>query len=57
MTSAEFERGALDEAGVSLLAGTSFGAYGEGYARISFANSQANIREALARLARWLASR
>ena len=57
MTSAEFERGALDEAGVSLLAGTSFGAYGEGYARISFANSQANIREALDRLARWLASR
>ena len=57
MTSAEFERGALDEAGVSLLAGTSFGAYGEGYARISFANSQANIREALARLERWLAAR
>ncbi len=57
MTSAEFERGALDDTGVSLLAGTSFGAYGEGYARISFANSQANIREALARLARWLASR
>ena len=57
MTSAEFERGALDEAGVSLLAGTSFGAYGEGYARISFANSQANIREALDRLARWLAAR
>ena len=28
MTSAEFERGALDEARVSLLAGTSFGAYG-----------------------------
>ena len=57
MTSAEFERAALDEAGVSLLAGTSFGAYGEGCARISFANSQANIREALARLHRWLASR
>ena len=57
MTSAEFERGALDEAGVSLLAGTSFGAYGEGYVRISFANSQANIREALARLQRWLAER
>ena len=57
MTSAEFERGALDEAGVSLLAGTSFGAYGEGYVRLSFANSQANIREALARLQRWLAER
>ena len=57
MTSAEFERGALDEAGVSLLAGTSFGAYGEGCVRLSFANSQANIREALARLQRWLAPR
>ena len=57
MTSAEFERGALDEAGVSLLAGTSFGAYGEGCARISFANSQANIREALHRLDRWLGGR
>ena len=54
MTSGEFERGALQEAGVSLLAGTSFGEYGEGYVRISFANSQENIREALDRLGRWL---
>ncbi len=57
MTSSEFERGALQDAGVSLLAGTSFGEYGEGYVRISFANSQENIREALNRLGRWLAER
>jgi aspartate aminotransferase len=54
LTSEDFERHALYEAGVSLLAGTSFGAEGQGYVRLSFANSQENIREALARLAVWL---
>ena len=54
MSSSDFERGALQEAGVSLLSGTAFGRYGEGYVRISFANSQSNIREALARIGRWL---
>ncbi len=55
LSSGEFERRVLDEAGVSLLSGTSFGKFGEGYARISFANSQDNIREALSRLGAWLA--
>ena len=55
LSSGEFERRALDEAGVSLLSGTSFGKFGEGYARISFANSQDNIREALSRLGVWMA--
>ena len=55
LSSGEFERRVLDEAGVSLLSGTSFGEFGEGYARISFANSQDNIREALSRLGSWLA--
>ena len=54
MSSSDFERGALQEAGVSLLSGTAFGRYGEGYVRISFANSQPNIREALSRIGRWL---
>ena len=54
MSSSDFERGALQEAGVSLLSGTAFGRYGEGYVRISFANSQSNIREALSRIGRWL---
>jgi aspartate/methionine/tyrosine aminotransferase len=38
----------LEEAGVAMLAGTAFGEHGEGYMRVSYANSQANIREALA---------
>lgn len=42
----------LNEAGVSLLAGTAFGKAGEGYLRLSYANSLANIEEALDRIAR-----
>ena len=38
----------LDEAGVAVLAGTSFGSYGEGYLRLSYANSLENIEAALA---------
>ena len=37
----------LEEAGVATLAGTAFGAFGEGYLRLSYANSQDNIRKAL----------
>ncbi|MEX2431613.1 MAG: pyridoxal phosphate-dependent aminotransferase [Dehalococcoidia bacterium] len=55
LTSEEFERRLLHEAGVSLLAGTSFGEYGQGYVRISFANTQDNIREALHRMNAFLA--
>ena len=53
-TSQEFEQSLLQDTGVSVLAGTSFGAFGEGYVRISFANSQENIREALRRMEGWL---
>jgi aspartate/methionine/tyrosine aminotransferase len=38
----------LSEAGVAVLAGTAFGAYGEGYLRLSYANSLENIAEAIA---------
>ncbi|MEJ1112323.1 MULTISPECIES: pyridoxal phosphate-dependent aminotransferase [unclassified Kribbella] len=38
----------LEEAGVACLPGTSFGAYGEGHLRFSYANSIENIRRALA---------
>jgi aspartate aminotransferase len=38
----------LSEAGVAVLAGTAFGAYGDGYLRFSYANSLENIHEALA---------
>jgi aspartate/methionine/tyrosine aminotransferase len=44
----------LEQAGVALLPGTSFGQYGEGYLRLSFANSMENIRMALARMAKAL---
>jgi aspartate/methionine/tyrosine aminotransferase len=54
LSSDVFERRLLDEAGVSVLSGTSFGAFGEGYVRISFANSQTNILEALSRIGTWL---
>lgn len=37
----------LDEAGVAVLSGTSFGRYGEGFVRISYANSLENIKEGL----------
>lgn len=40
----------LEEAGVALLAGTAFGNGGDGYLRISYANSLENIREALERI-------
>ena len=40
----------LDEAGVALLPGTSFGEYGEGYLRLCFANSMENLEKALQRI-------
>lgn len=40
----------LNEAGVACLSGTSFGEYGEGYLRFSYANSLENIRKALHRI-------
>jgi aspartate aminotransferase len=40
----------LQEVGVSVLAGTAFGHLGTDHIRISYANSQANISEALARI-------
>lgn len=40
----------LDEAGVATVAGTSFGAWGEGFLRFSYVNSAENIVEAMARI-------
>ncbi len=40
----------LDDAGVAVLPGTAFGKFGDGYLRLSYANSLENIREALARM-------
>ena len=50
LSSKEFAEKAMYEAGVALLAGTAFGSFGDGYVRISFANSQENLREAIQRL-------
>jgi aspartate aminotransferase len=44
----------LNETGVALVSGTSFGDQGEGYIRFSYANSIANIEEATLRIARFL---
>jgi aspartate/methionine/tyrosine aminotransferase len=46
----------LDEAGVATIAGTSFGAFGEGYLRFSYANSREAIAEAIERIRRLLES-
>ncbi len=43
----------LNEAGVATLAGTAFGAAGEGYLRLSYANSLANLQTALTRIGLW----
>jgi aspartate/methionine/tyrosine aminotransferase len=48
--SQEFQDRALAEAKVALLSGTSFGENGEGYVRLSYANSQKNILSAIERL-------
>ena len=40
----------LNEAGVATIAGTSFGAHGEGYIRFSYANSTENIEAAIERI-------
>jgi len=40
----------LNKAGVAVLSGPAFGEYGEGYLRISFANSVENIQKAMRRI-------
>lgn len=50
LSSDQFERRALDEAGVASLSGAGFGRYGEGYVRFSYANSVENLEKAIARL-------
>jgi aspartate aminotransferase len=46
----------LEEAGVATLSGTAFGASGDGFLRISYANSPENLHEGLARIAAFLGS-
>ena len=49
-TSNELADYLLQEAGVAVLSGTSFGQYGEGYLRISYANSIENLGKAIDRI-------
>ena len=51
LSSAEFADRLLQEAGVACLSGESFGEYGKGHVRFSFANSAENIQKALDRIA------
>ncbi len=44
----------LEEAGVATIGGPDFGVHGEGYLRLSYANSLENIERALARMAEFL---
>ena len=54
LKSVELQDRLLQEAGVASLAGTSFGPEGEGYLRFSYANSLANIEQALEMIASLL---
>jgi aspartate/methionine/tyrosine aminotransferase len=47
----------LDDAGIAIVGGPDFGILGEGYVRLSYANSTENIVKALDRMGEFLASR
>jgi aspartate aminotransferase len=47
----------LEEAGVAVIGGPDFGVHGEGYIRLSYANSAENIRRALERMGMFLSER
>lgn len=50
MTATQAQDKFLNDAGIATVAGTSFGAWGEGYLRFSYANSTENIIEAIRRI-------
>jgi aspartate/methionine/tyrosine aminotransferase len=47
----------LEDAGVAIIGGPDFGILGEGYIRVSYANSTENILKALSRMGEFLSSR
>ena len=47
----------LEDAGVAVIGGPDFGVHGEGYIRLSYANSTDNIRRALDRMGEFLETR
>src|SRR6266404_110946 len=48
--STEIAEALLQESGVAVLGGSAFGQYGEGYLRLSYASSEANLKKALERM-------
>ena len=50
LTASQLQNRMLEEAGVATVAGTSFGAYGEGYIRFSYAASLDEITQAIQRI-------
>ena len=50
----ELGKALLDECGVATVHGTSFGAMGEGFLRLSYASSMENIRESAERIGNYL---
>ncbi len=50
MKSMQMQELLLDKVGVAVISGTSFGKYGEGYLRFSYANSTTNILTAISRI-------
>ena len=53
LNSREMEHILLEELKIATVAGTSFGSFGEGYIRLSYANSQENILRALERINKY----
>jgi aspartate/methionine/tyrosine aminotransferase len=56
LTSSQIATRLIDEAGVAVLAGTDFGAGGEGYLRLVYAISMNEIEEGIGRMADWFSS-
>jgi aspartate/methionine/tyrosine aminotransferase len=50
LSAADFSRRLLEEAGVAAAPGTAFGNFGEGFVRLSYANSLENLKIAIDRL-------
>lgn len=55
MSSEEFTHKMIQEAKVAVIPGSAFSTYGEGYIRISYANSMDNLKEGLDRIEQFLA--
>ena len=56
LTARDLQKRMLEEAGVAVIGGPDFGVLGEGYIRLSYANSAENISRALKRMEEFLAS-